>query len=261
MPNAYDNTATASAFSDFLESDNGRIQKQLLYENILPYLLNDKTARILDAACGEGWLSARLNQDGFANVAGFDSSSPLIEQARKTHSGSENKPENKPENKIDFQIADAAGQLPYDAASHDVVILNMAAHDLDDLPASFQNMHGLLKPNGKFIMTIANPYYGFPVGVWKRGIWGRLTGKKPHLKVRPYHEFRRQGGKLFNWKGALSSYFYPMSEYINHALGAGFTLTEMKDLGMETDSDQFDVQHQLHRFPIVVLLAFEKRGE
>ncbi len=249
MPNAYNNPDAAADFSSFLESDNGRLQKQLLYDSIAPHLPNDKLARILDAACGEGWLSAVLQENGYSAVKAFDSSEPLIELARRAHSG------------IDFKIADATADISYAPEEFDTVILNMAAHDLNDLSKGFKNLHAVLKPGGKFIITVANPYYSFPVGVWKRGLWGRLTGKKPQLKLRPYHEFHREGGKLFNWKDHMSSYFYPMSEYMNRALEAGFSLTAMQDLEMEQDSPKFDVQHQMHRYPIIVLLAFKKGGE
>ena len=63
-------------------------------------------------------------------------------------------------------------------------------------------------------MTIANPYYAYPVGVWKRGLWGRLLFKKPSLKVRPYNLMEKD----FTWGKNLKPHFYKLSDQINNAL-------------------------------------------
>jgi ubiquinone/menaquinone biosynthesis C-methylase UbiE len=246
MPNVYKNPEVAGAFSRFINSENGRIQRQLLYEKITSHL-PDKNSKIMDAACGQGWLSGQLHKD-YSQIVGFDSSEALIKEAKDSFPD------------INFQVADATLSLPYDGDSFDHVILNMAAHDISDLPQAFASLHKILKPGGTFIMTIANPYYAFPVGVWKRGFLGWLMRKKPSLKIRPYHNFGR-GHKLFNWQGPLSSYFYPLSDYINHALEAGFSLKKFEELKIDEDSKRFDSRYQLHRFPMIILTVFEKSAK
>ncbi len=247
MPNAYDNPAAAEDFAAFINSEDGRIQREVLYENLLPYL-TDRDAHILDAACGQGWLAGKL-KDRFKNIDAFDSSRSLINEAERKYPS------------INFQVADATATLPYPDSQFDVIILNMAAHDLSDLPAAFNNLRRVLKSGGQFIMTIANPYYSFPVGVWKRGLIGRIFNKKPQLKLRPYHDFAKQKGQLHNWDGQMSSYFYPLAEYINQALQAGFVLRAFRDLGVSQDHPNYNAQYRLHRFPMILLLAFEKSGK
>jgi len=253
MTNVYQDPAAAGAFSQFINSEDGKIQRDLLYQKISAYITTESAA-VLDAACGQGWLAGRLHENfPRAQVEAFDSSEILIREAKEKYPG------------IDFRAADATQPLPYPAQSFDYVILNMAAHDIDHLSDAFANLHHALKPGGIFLMTVANPYYSFPVGVWKRGLSGVLLNKKPALRVRPYHEFRRQsesaGGKLFNWKGDMSSYFYPLSEYLNRALAAGFALQALHDLDLSTDNPEFNAHYQLHRFPMILLLAFKKGGE
>ncbi len=252
MPNAYDNPASAEEFNSFLESKNGQIQRNLLLERIVPYL-RDRNAYILDAACGQGWLAAALRSHVQSPrlIKAFDSSTALITTAQKKYPC------------INFRILDITATLPYADDNFDYIILNMAAHDIHDLPAAFANLFRLLKPNGTFIMTVANPYYAYPVGVWKRGLIGRLFRKKPSLKVRSYHEFRRgpKNSTLHNWKSHLSSYFYPLADYLNTALRAGFILKSFEDLELPTDSPHFDSQYQLYRFPMIVLMVFEKGGK
>jgi SAM-dependent methyltransferase len=247
MPNAYDNQDAAAAFTDFVNSDNGRIQRQLLYNHVCLFIPN-KDSHILDAACGQGWLAAALHQQ-YPNIAAFDSSRDLVTRAKQQYPG------------INFQAADITGTLPYPSESFDVTVLNMAAHDINDLAKAFTNLCSVTKSGGTFIITIANPYYAYPVGVWKRGLWGRLLNKKPQLKLRPYHWFTKKTGQLHNWKGRLSSYFYPTAEYINQAINAGFELKQYHDLGLDNDSGNFDSQYQLYRYPLILLMVFKKRTE
>ncbi len=247
MPNAYDNKSSADDFATFIESEDGRIQREVLFENIIPYL-QDPNAKILDAACGQGWLAGKLSGQ-FKNIEAFDSSRDLIEKAKRNYPT------------VSFQLADATATLPYQNNEFDVVILNMAASDLSDLSKAFGNFSRVLKPDGTFVMTTANPYYGFPVGVWKRGLKGFLLRKKAQLRLRPYHHFAKQKGQLHNWDGHKSSYFYPLSEYFNQALRAGFSLRAFRDLESQQDSPNYDVRYRLNRFPLILLLAFEKSGE
>jgi ubiquinone/menaquinone biosynthesis C-methylase UbiE len=247
MPNAYDNPEAAEAFDQFLASPDGQMQQEILYENILPFLA-DPSARILDAACGQGWLAGKLTHQ-LQNVEAFDSSRELIERAKKNFPG------------VNFQTADLTTTIPYQDNTFDTVILNMAAHDMSDLAAAFRNLNRVLKKEGTFIMTIANPYYAFPVGVWKRGLIGKILQKLPRLIVRPYHHFSQQKNQLQNWREQLSSYFYPLQEYMNQALAAGFSLEVYRDLQSPTDSSNFNVRYQMHRFPLILLLVFKKRSE
>ena len=106
------------------------------------------------------------------------------------------------------------------------------------------------------VATIVNPYYAFPVGVWKRGLWGRLFGRKPKLKIRPYNKFA-SGPKEFLWDGRFTSYFYPLSEFLNSAIKNGLSLNSYEDLAAN-DSKKFDLNYQLHRFPTILAITFKK---
>ncbi len=243
--NFYEDKETAQQFIEFLESPNGVIQKQILLETLEPHLPRATNSKILDAACGTGWLAGKLSKT-YPSLEAFDSSSALIDHARKEFPN------------INFQILDAGNTLPYADNTFDTVVLSMASHDLENQPKSFANLFRILKPEGTLIVTLANPYYSFPVGMWKRGIFRALLGKKPRLKLRPYNFFRNLQDRAFRWNSRLTSRFYPLSEQINNLLGAGFALTHMEDLVSRTDSPAFNATYQLHRFPTILLLKFKK---
>lgn len=243
--NFYEDKETADQFIEFLSSENGTIQKQILLETLEPHLPKDKSSKILDAACGNGWLAGELSKI-YPSIQAFDSSSTLIKHAQKKFPH------------VNFQVLDAGDSLPYADNYFDTVILSMASHDLEDQPKSFANLFKILKSEGTLLLTLANPYYSFPVGVWKRGWLRALLGKKPLLKLRPYNFFRSLHDRAFNWNSRLTSRFYPLSEQINNLLGAGFTLTHMEDLASKTDSPTFNATYQLHRFPTILLLKLKK---
>ena len=63
----YQDPPTAIKYLDFLNSANGQIQQRVLTDAIFSCLPKNADAKILDAACGPGWLSANLkNSEEFS---------------------------------------------------------------------------------------------------------------------------------------------------------------------------------------------------
>ncbi len=241
MNDSYNGLEGAEEYINFINSEDGLIEQKFLWNVISSRLSAEDGKNLLDAACGQGWLTAKLAEK-FGTANGCDGSKFLIDYANAHYSSGK------------FLVADVCDKLPYPEASFSAIILNMAAHDLRDQKTGFKNLFSALRPGGKLIMTIANPYYAYPVGVWKRGIIGRLLFKKPSLKVRPYNLMQKD----FVWGKHLKPHFYPLSEQINNVLSAGFNLTHFQDLKSLEDSPSFNLQYQLHRFPHILLLEFKR---
>lgn len=109
--------------------------------------------RLLDVCCGTGIMAELLHAEGY-EVAGFDLSAPMIEQARA-----------KALNKslaIRYEVADAAtfdlGQ-PFDAAYSFFDSLNYIT-DPDQLQACFHRVAAHLPPGGSWIFDL-NTRYAF----------------------------------------------------------------------------------------------------
>ena len=239
---SYNSQTGAEEYIKFINSQDGEIEKAVLYKAVRARL-NGGQARLLDAGCGTGWLAGKLAEE-FTGVFGCDASGYLIDYAKGHYP------------KVNFHLCDLTQTLPYEKNFFDDVVVNMAIHDLADQKKALANIYKILKPGGKLILTIANPYYSLPVGVWKRGLVGRLFFSKPKLQLRPYNLLRKQTRK-FSW-GALSPYFYPLSEQVNTALACGFTLKFLDDLQSENDSKKFDLTYRLYRYPYLLLLEFAK---
>ena len=103
---------------------------------LLEFIPNNKEQSILDLGCGTGTLTAQLYNLG-SKVIGVDSSSNMIDKARKEYSN------------IEFMICDAL-DLPFDS-EWDIVFSNAVFHWISDHNALLQNIHKVLKPKGLLI--------------------------------------------------------------------------------------------------------------
>ncbi len=234
----------SQSYLKYLASSSGQIQQNILWQVICQQLPQNPTT-ILDAGCGNGWLTNLIkNHYPNSQTEGCDSSPFLIKEAKT----------NFPE--INFQISDLQNTLPYPQNHFDVIIANMVLHDIPNLSLALKNLSGYLTNSGVIIATIPNPYYAFPVGVWKRGI-SKLWNSLPKLKVIPENYFKFANKKI-TWNKHLQSYFYPLSDYFNAGQQAGLYIQKISDVHSKASSPQFNLHYQLHQFPILVVVVFKK---
>lgn len=244
---SYDNQEGASRFISFLETDSGQTHQAVLYQAFRGALgegEQDKSQKILDAACGPGWLSGKLQAE-FPNIESCDGSKFFLDKLHQDFPT------------IKTKQVDLAKPLPYENEEFNTIILSMAAHDVEDQQKTFTELARILKPNGKLLISIANPYYAYPVGVWKRGILGRLLGRKPVLQVRPYHWFTKKT-RNYTYHQKLESYFYSLAEHLNNITASGFTLKRFEELECPEDSSKMNLQYKLHRYPSLLFMEFKK---
>jgi ubiquinone/menaquinone biosynthesis C-methylase UbiE len=246
------NQEGAQKFIEFLNSDSGQTHQGVLYKAFRGALGDDKTQKILDAACGPGWLSAKL-QPEFPNIECCDGSQFFLDYLKKTYPNLATTPTKK---------VDLAEPLPYADNEFDTIIFSLAAQDMEDQQKTFSYLNRILKPNGKLLLAIPNPYYAYPVGIWKRTILGKLFGGKPKFKVRPYNWFGKAGkaNRNYVYRQPIQSYFYKLSEHLNNIISSGFTLRRFEDLECAEDDPDMGFQYSLHRYPILLFMEFKKTG-
>jgi trans-aconitate methyltransferase len=244
MSGNYNEQHNAQAYEAFLNSADGKIQQHCLAEAIQKRLTDRSEQTILDAGCGTGWLTSILSKQ-FPNVEGCDGSEALLAVARKNY----------PE--TSFTQTDLEQPLPYSNNYFDVVILNMVATDVGDQPTLFKNLVSAMKPDGQLIITIPNPYYAYPVGEWKQSLLGKILHSQPMLKLRSYFAMT-DGNRMVTSNKKFSTTFYTLAETMNHALGSGLQLLHFEELRSDHDSSRFNLDHQLYRFPLILLLEFKK---
>ena len=107
--------------------------------------------RILDAGCGSGPLFAALRDRG-AIVTGFDSSTGMLEQARRRLGDG-----------ADLQVAALGRPLPFPDGAFDDVIASLVLHYLEDWTGPLAELRRVLRPGGRLIASVDHPLQGHPV--------------------------------------------------------------------------------------------------
>ncbi len=114
--------------------------------------------RLLDLACGNGYLSRRFARAG-ARVVGVDASRPIIERAKgreaQEHLG------------IRYLAADATRHLPLAPGSFDVVASNMALMDIENAEGAIREVGRVLRDRGRFVASLCHPCFDQgPTSTW-----------------------------------------------------------------------------------------------
>ena len=237
--NSYQNNMVAQNYMAFLDSPNGQIQQEILFRAIWSRIQKAKSKQVLDAGCGTGWLTHMLSSNGFTTV-GCDSSLDLLEYARRAYPNET------------FNQADLTKPLSYPSNYFDGIIVNMASQDVEFLDKMFLELGKILHTGGKLIITIPNPFYTFPKGVWKRGIISKLTGGKPTLRLFPH------GYETPDNKKPTAGFFRQLEDYINLAVDNNFALTHFEEIKSVIDSKKFDLRYQMFRYPLILLIEWQK---
>lgn len=245
MENSYQDPKIAKYFIDFLNSKDGEIYKETLSQEVFERISQNKNQTVLDAGSGLGWLTNLIHKAGY-KVKGLDSSAFFIDIAKKNFPN------------IPFICADLNKSLPYPNQEFDLILSTLSILDIKNLKFAINEFSRILKPNGKILIITVNPYYGYPVGNWKRGLLRILLGKKPVLKLKSYFNFQRQQNRAFEWNHGLTSYFYTLPEIVNSIIESGFKLKFLKDIQSTSDDKTFSLRYKLYRFPIFLLMEFNK---
>jgi ubiquinone/menaquinone biosynthesis C-methylase UbiE len=101
--------------------------------------------RVLDVGCGSGPILADLRDHG-AIVTGIDSSAGMLEQARGRLGGA-----------ADLRVVDLADPLPFKDDTFDDVVASQVLHYLKDWGPTLAEIHRVLKPGGRLIVSEEHP--------------------------------------------------------------------------------------------------------
>ena len=106
--------------------------------------------RVLDLACGNGYISRRFARQG-ADVIGVDANAAIIERACAR--------EAREPLGITFHVADAARLPMVEDQTCDLVVCNMALMDIADAAGAIHEVARVLVPQGRFIASISHPCF------------------------------------------------------------------------------------------------------
>jgi ubiquinone/menaquinone biosynthesis C-methylase UbiE len=178
--------------------------------------------RVLDLACGNGYLSRRFARQG-ATVSGVDASAAIIERARAR--------EVREPLGITYHMADAAHLAMLEDGAFDLVVCNMALMDIENAAGAIQEVARVLRTPGRFVASLAHPCFE------KLGTSGWAIERiYPVTTIwRKMSHYRELTAADFPWHKVPGQIIYtptyhrPLSWYFRTLRAAGFVVTAFEE--------------------------------
>ncbi|WP_058913866.1 class I SAM-dependent methyltransferase [Entomohabitans teleogrylli] len=206
---------------------------------MLPPLLG---ARVADLGCGYGWFCRYAQQQGAAQITGYDVSARMLEKARSMTGKSP----------IVYRHADLE-KLQLAADSLDLVYSSLALHYLENISGLFATVYQALKPGGILVFSAEHPIYTAPL------VQGWVVDKTSQ-KSWPVNHYQAEGVRISNWFAAgVRKQHRKLATWINLLIANGFTLTHIDEWG--PDAQQIAANPALDEEkerPMIFLLSARK---
>ena len=195
---------------------NDLSRRDLLDPIILEILGDVSGKRVLDAGCGEGYLSRKLAKLG-ATVTGVELSQGMLSFALEE--------QNREPLDITYHNADITS-LPFlPDRSFDIVVTNNVIQDVEDYQGAFQEFSRLLRPGGTYLQIINHPCFATPV-------WGWVRDTKGNRLYRKVDYYFKRGPFPIEWRPETGmkptiSWHRTLSDLVNALISCGFRITRL----------------------------------
>lgn len=201
--NTYDEFASQYA-AMITAQETDEAQHAEIMSHYLQIIGDVSNLSVLDAGCGEGYLSRILARCG-AKVTAIDISAPLVEVARMKDMADQ----------INYQVADLSQPLPDYEDHFDLVASFFVLNDVYDYQGFLRTLGSSLSASGRLVIFMNNPYSfvtrNFVTDYFAPGL------------AFPYLGMADIGVKV---------HFYQrtMEEYLDACFAAGFQLQRLVDV-------------------------------
>ena len=140
----------ADWWDDHLGDDGDLWHRSLIDPPVFKLAGDVSGQRVLDLACGNGYISRRFARAG-ATVVGVDGSAAIVERARAR--------EAREPLGVTYHVADAAHLAMLEDGAFDLVVCNMALMDIADAASAIKEVSRVLVSQGRFVASIAHPCF------------------------------------------------------------------------------------------------------
>jgi len=183
--------------------------------------------KILDAGCGEGFISRELARRG-AKVVGVDLSGKLLKLARNE--------EAKNPLGVSYHCASLNDLSRFPSGEFDMVIANLVLHDLEPLKETIVEFNRVLRRKGKLVISLLNPI----------------------LKRENYFQ---KGWYEFDWGSkykTLASYHRPISDYFMVLIKEGFLVEEILEPRPIASGLKYKELQEWNKKPLFIFIKTRK---
>lgn len=221
-------------------------------EKLLPLKSGDK---MLDLACGNGFLSRRFASKG-VEVTGVDFSKNLLEIARR------NTPPELPINYLELDLCneeslDMLGEMRFDSA-----LCSMALHNLQTITPLMKILRKILSPSGRFVCSIPHPCFNSSPGlsvIREDDFYPPDIRTSHSVRLKDY--LSRQEFYLSAKKGQPMPHFnvhLALQDLLSVCFDAGFRMTNLYEPSGALMPEHIDsTWRTLQEIPPVMIISFE----
>ena len=239
-----------NAYLEFFGTDTDSLRRELL-DPLLIENINPAGKAILDLGCGEGYFTRLLKTSGAKKVIGVDISGDLVNLAKEQDREGE------------YRIFNAETDEVFSPDFFDALVANLMLMDISNLAAVFRKVKDFLKPSGIFAASIVNPYYAYPVGVWKRNPREFFKGNfRPVLQIRNYFSTGKASINMPETKYRMPHFHRKFSDYIHQAATNEFRIEKLIEPavpeGLKEKYKNTFLSHQLSQAPLFQILILRK---
>ncbi|MSQ14505.1 MAG: class I SAM-dependent methyltransferase [Dehalococcoidia bacterium] len=203
--------------------DGGDLWHRALIDPTVIRLLGTvRGEKVLDIACGNGYLSRKLSRLG-ARVTGVDASTAVIDIAAEREAA-------KPLG-ITYYAGDAARLDMLGDESFTIALCNMGLMNISDAEAAIQEVWRVLKNKGRFIASLSHPCFD-PVNASAWVVEKSVFSTTVWRKISRYREIYDDWvpwriGDDQVW--TTRAYHRPLSWYFRALKQAGFVVTALEE--------------------------------
>jgi SAM-dependent methyltransferase len=192
-----------------------RYRTELTDQAILTAIGDVHGLDVLDAGCGEGYLTREIARHGARQATGIDKSPALIAAARAESAGQPG---------VEFTEADIAS-LPVPSASVNLVVVNHVLNDLPDINRPLGELARVLRSGGRLAVLMLHPcFYGHRAE--RQAIKGTMPVTDYFSKRRIEQPFEVDGivspDAVINW-------VRPLEDYTRAITGNGLAITSVTE--------------------------------
>jgi 2-polyprenyl-3-methyl-5-hydroxy-6-metoxy-1,4-benzoquinol methylase len=207
--------ANASFWVQIIREQRDKYRTGLTNSAVLDAVGPAKGLRILDAGCGEGYLS-RFLAEGGAEVTGIDSSNELVKAARD-YAPSKELP-------VSFDVG-SVDSLPYNSKEFDIVVCNHLMNDLQDPSIAIEEFSRVLRDGGRVVIMMLHPcFYNKHA---ERGNPENNLITDTYFQARPVTQhFEVDGIKS---PASTTSWLRPLEFYTEALRESGFVITSLTE--------------------------------
>lgn len=239
----------AVAFSELIENQ-GTPHHRFILNPCVEELLGDvRGKRLLDAGCGEGYLSRFYAAKG-ARVTGLDISQKLITTARRL---------TEDDLSVTYQTGDICHLPRLEKETFDLVLCNLVLLNVSCLEDALSEFHRILVAGGELVLSIVHPAFDFyGPGSWELESKNPETGRRVGLFFKMDKYFDETEYERF-WKTRegerfprpFSFFHRTLSTYLNALLEVGFVLSSFREPRPKERADFFEREDRVPFFVVV----------